>query len=181
MLLFMKNCVAEMMTQWEEARLFMGQWSDKAHILTLCNQIPDLKHRGEIDGLYQHFHLLNQGGEAATMLISSLKQGPQGGSSICGSGGSGGKKTKKVKKSKTSAANAASTASNANAGAAATAGSTTKCCLFYNSTSGCKYSARKCNLSHRNPLRASAEAVGMSQSFVRKGMTPSADFVTNSQ
>jgi hypothetical protein len=182
MLLFMKNCVAEMMNQWEEARLFMGQWSDKAHILTLCNQIPDLKHRGEIDGLYQHFHLLNQGGEAATMLISSLKQGPQGGTSICGSGGSGAassSKKKKVKKSKTSVVVQASgaapgTASNANTGAPKKG-----FCSGFNSSTGCSHGVG-CNYTHSNPPRASPDAIKVSQYLARKGLIPSVGFVTNS-
>ena len=78
-------------------------------------------------------------------------------------------------------ANVASTVSNAYAGAVATAESGIKCCSFYNSTSGCKFSAGTCTRSHRNPLRDSNEAIEMSQIFVRRGMSPSADFVTNSQ
>jgi hypothetical protein len=179
MLPFMKVCVAEMMTQWEGARQFMGQWTDKAHILSMCIQIPNLNPREEIDGLYQYYHLKNQGGDAATMLISSLKQGPQGGNSICGSGAASSSKKKKVKKSKTSVVVQASgaapgTASNANTGAPKKG-----FCSGFNSSTGCSHGVG-CNYTHSNPPRASPDAIRVSQYLARKGLIPSVGFVTNS-
>ena len=181
---FMKACVAEMMSQWDNARRFMTEWSDKSHILSMCDQIPDLRPRGEIDNLYQYFHLKNQGGDAASNLISSLKQGPQGGSGMFDGGASSNDDGKKKKngKNKKPSTNAIVAANAANAVVANVLGTpqSKPCCRGFNSTVGCKFS-KKCRYSHKNPLRASSEAIQMSQYFTLNGRTPSVGFVTNSE
>jgi hypothetical protein len=175
MLQFMKSCVAEMMSQWDNARLFMMQWSDdKSHILTLCDQIPDLSPRGEIDNLYQYFHLKNQGGDTASTLISSLKLGPQGGASLFDGGASAKKKKGEKKKISAATPNAASVVV-ANVGTL----QSKLFCRGFNSSDGCKIS--NCRYIHKNPPRASPEAIKMSQNFTLYGRTPSVGFVTNSE
>ncbi len=52
-------------------------------------------------------------------------------------------------------------------------------CRDFNSSDGCKYGS--CKYIHKNPKRASPEAIKMSQYFTLNGRTPSVGFATNSE
>ena len=199
---FMTTCIAEMMHQWNEARktiISQCRREDTVEILALCKGIPDLSRDGAIDRLYSHYRLLDttKGGNTAAM-ISIYQQGPQGGSGVedgsasskgdkkgggtaIGSGDDG-KKKKPSRRSKKGGEPGASAAP------AAASTSPTKNvlptprnphCYGFNGSKGCPNA--NCKFNHENPAKGSAEAAALTKFFSGRGITPSKDFIRNSQ
>jgi hypothetical protein len=202
---FMKACVAELMCQWDKARLVMKlqcRRDDTVELLALCAKIPDLTPDGAIDRMYLHFKMLDAttGGNADAML-KMYQQLPQGGSGLEASlkreavgSADGDKKKKSPKKAKKGDKAAGGAASAASSGGASSSSSNSTgsgtsslsssprhplCCYQFNSVKGCSQAG--CKYTHENPKKATPEAIAMAKELAARNWTPSADFLRNSQ
>jgi hypothetical protein len=196
MLPFMKACVAELMTQWENARTVISDYTreDTDELLANCRMIPDLSDGGKIDVLYRHYQLKDSArGGLASALIHNHQQGPQGGAALTspaktktsgdkkhkkkgdtGKSPSPSKGSQKTGGSSSSSSSSSSTAGNATGGR--------MYCYFFNTAKGCKYPGTgTCRNAHENPAKGSSDALAMKKYFDEHNWTPSKDFVKNSQ